>query len=200
MYSLQIFDGQHFCYLVVSIIQLIVWERVNLVFIDIHVHTRRIPGPLRQGKQAYSTPEQLITRYDAIGVESAVLLPGVNPECSYVPQSNEEVIEIAAKYPGRFIQLERSLQDFPALRFLAHSQAFWAEMGSLRRVLARDENYAIDFLHEFQDRLFFGTDICAPDTPTPLVDFLVRLKDDGKISAELFEKVSRGNARLLLAL
>ena len=52
------------------------------MFIDIHVHTRRRPGLPRGGKQAYATPEQLIGRYDPIGVERAVLLPGVCPECS----------------------------------------------------------------------------------------------------------------------
>ena len=291
------------------------------MFIDIHVHTRRIPGPPRRGKQAYATPEQLLERYDAIGVESAVLLPGVNPECSYVPQSNQEILEICRMYPGRFIpfcnidpramtnspdapldelilfykeqgykgigevcanlpfehplvrnlfkhaeavgfpltfhiapqiggayglyddpglpQLEKSLQDFPNLLFLGHSQPFWAEMAPLENVkdrygypkypirqegrvpqlmrrypnllgdlsagsgynaLARDEEYAVQFLNEFQDRLFFGTDICAPDTPTPLVDFLLRLRDEKKISETVFEKVARGNAKRLFGL
>ena len=73
------------------------------MFIDIHVHTRKIPGPPRYGKPAYATPEQLLERYDATGVECAVLLPGVNPECAYVPQSNEEVLDIAECHPGRFI-------------------------------------------------------------------------------------------------
>ncbi len=291
------------------------------MYIDVHVHTRKIPGPPRRGKQAYATPEQLLERYDSIGVESAVLLPGVNPECAYVPQSNEEIMEICQKYPGRFIpffnidpramsnspdapldeimqyyksqgykgigevcanlpfehplvknlfrhaeavglpltfhiaaqiggiyglyddpglpQLERSLQEFPGLRFLAHSQSFWAEMaplekardrygypkypvkeegvvpkllrrypnllgdlsaGSGHNALARDEKYAINFLNEFQDKLFFGTDICAPDTPTPLADFLLRLKDEGKISAAVFAKVARENAQKLFDL
>ena len=290
------------------------------MFIDIHVHTRRIPGPPRRNGKTYATPEQLIARYDAIDVESAVLLPGVNPECAFVPQSNEDILELAEKYPGRFIpfcnidprsvsnspdaplneimqyykakgckgigeicanlpfehpmvknlfkhaeavglpvtfhmaaqiggiyglyddpglpQLERSLQEFPGLSFLGHSQTFWAEMGQLDDVkdrygypkypietegrvpqlmrrypnllgdlsagsghnaLARDEEHAIDFLHEFQDQLYFGTDICAPDTPTPLVDFLLRLKAEGKISAEVFAKVARENALKLLA-
>lgn len=291
------------------------------MFVDIHVHTRRIPGPPRHGKQAYATPEQLLERYKPIGVESAVLLPGVNPECSYVPQSNQEILEICEKYPGRFIpfcnidpravtnspeapldelmlyykeqgykgigevcanlpfehpmvrnlfkhaetvgfpltfhiaaqiggiyglyddpglpQLERSLQDFPELRFLAHSQTFWAEMaplentrdrygypkypikeegvvpklfrryenllgdlsaGSGHNALARDEGYAMEFLDEFQDRLFFGTDICAPDTPTPLVDLLIRLRDEKRISETVFEKVARGNAKKLFGM
>ena len=180
--------------------------------IDIHAHVRRIPGPPHMGKH-YPTPEQLIRIYDKLGIEKGVLLPAVNPECAYVPQSNEDVIEMAERYPDRFIpfcnvdpramtnspdaplgeilryyrdrgckgvgevcanlpflnplvqnlfrhvqdvglpltfhiapqiggayglyddpglpQLERSLQLFPKLKFLGHSQPFWAEIGRL---------------------------------------------------------------------
>jgi len=72
--------------------------------------------------------------------------------------------------------------------------------GSGHNALARDPDYAVQFLDEFQDRLFFGTDICAPDTPTPLVDFLVGLRDAGKISDPVFRKVARENAIRLLGL
>ena len=295
-------------------------EKVSMMFIDIHVHVRRILGPPRMGKH-YPTPEQLIKIYDKLGIERGVLLPGVNPECSYVPQSNEDVIEISEKYPDRFIpfcnvdpramtnspdaplgeilryyrdrgckgvgevcanlpflhplvqnlfkhvqdagfpltfhvapqiggayglyddpglpQLERSLQLFPKLRFLGHSQPFWAEIGQLEtpadryeypnypvkmegvvpklmrrypnlygdlsarsgyNALARDPEYAVKFLNEFQDRLLFGTDICFPDTPTPLVDFLRNLYNEGKISEEVFRKITRENAIKLLGL
>ncbi len=291
------------------------------MFIDIHVHTRKIPGMARSGKQAYATPEQLIERYDALGIESAVLLPGVNPECSYVPQSNEEVIEISQKWPERFIPfcnvdpramrnspdaplnemigfykekgckgvgevcanlpfdhpmvenlfkhcealqmpltfhiahkiggvyglyddpglplLEGALAKFPGLIFLGHSQAFWSEIAPLETIksregypkgpvgeggavprlmrkypnlhgdlsagsgfnaVSRDIDFGCRFLEEFQDRLYFGTDICAPDTRTPLVDFLKDLRDKEKISEECFEKISRGNAMKLLGL
>jgi len=291
------------------------------VFIDIHVHTRRIPGPARADGQTYATPAQLLARYDAIGVERAVVLPGVSPECAHVPQSNEEVIELSRQSGGRWIpfcnvdpraaanapdaalgllldhyraagckgvgevtanlpiddprvqnlfaccqaahlpltfhladriggtyglydepslpQLTRALETFPDLIFLGHSQVFWAEIAPLapgvnragypagrvaeggavpelmRRhpnlygdlsahsgynALARDEDHAAAFIEEFQDRLLFGTDICAPDTPTPLVDLLVRLRDDGRISREAFEKTARGNAAELLHL
>jgi predicted TIM-barrel fold metal-dependent hydrolase len=290
------------------------------VFIDIHVHTRSIPGPNRRGKPAYATPAQLIERYDALSIERAVLLPGVTPECAYQPQSNEEVIQIAGHNP-RFIpfcnvdpraltnsadaplgdllrhyrdqgckgvgevtanlpflhpmvqnlfkhaqdvglpltfhiaphvggyyglyddpglpQLETSLKRFPELKFLGHSQPFWAEIarldtpgsragypkgpvseegavpklmracpnlygdlsaGSGCNALARDEDYAVQFLAEFQDRLLFGTDICAPDTPTPLVDLLIRLRDSGRIEEGVFQKVARENAIRLLKL
>lgn len=292
------------------------------MFIDIHVHTRAIPGPPRtNGKEAYATPQQLLERYEPIGVEAAVLLPGVSPECSKCPQSPMEVLRISQEHPGRFIpfcnvdprsitnspdapleemlefyrdqgfkgigevtanlpflhpmvqnlfratekvgfpltfhvapqigniyglyddpglpQLERSLQRFPGLTFFAHSQAFWAEMGELEtpadrygyprypvheegvvpklmrrypnlcgdlsagsghNALARDPEYAAKFLDEFQDSLMFGTDICAPDTATPLVGFLKEMRESRAISEEVFQKVARENAIRLLEL
>ncbi|MEM2560997.1 MAG: amidohydrolase family protein [Candidatus Bathyarchaeia archaeon] len=290
-------------------------------FIDIHVHVRKRPGPLRGGKQSYITPQQLIKRYDEIGIERGVLLPGVNPECSVQIQSNEEILEIAEAYPDRFIpfcnidpraisnapdapldellnyyremgcrgigevaanlpflhplvqnlfkhvqkvgfpltfhvapqiggayglyddpglpQLERCLQLFPNLKFLGHSQPFWAEISQLEtpadrygypkypvkeegvvpklmrryqnlygdlsaysgyNALARDLVYAVQFLTEFQDRLLFGTDIVAPDTPAPLADLLLKLLNEGQISEKIFRKIARENALKLLKL
>ncbi|MBT3376318.1 MAG: amidohydrolase family protein [Lentisphaerae bacterium] len=291
------------------------------MFIDVHVHTRSEPAPLRGGQQAYATPEYLIERYDGLGIEKAAVLPGISPECTLIPQSNEEVLAIHARHPERFIpfcnvdpravansptaplgdvlryyrdqgcrgigevtanlpirdlrvqnlfrhvqdvgipltfhlahriggiyglyddpglpQLEEALRSFPKLNFLGHSQTFWAEMGRLEtpldragypttaineegvvpklfrrypnmhgdlsagsgcNALRRDPDYAVQFLNEFQDRLLFGTDICAPDTPTPLVDFLCELRDSGRISEEIFRKVARENAVRLLGL
>jgi hypothetical protein len=275
------------------------------VFIDIHVHTRRRPGLGRRGKQAYATPEQLLGRYDAIGVERAVLLPGICPECSRQIQSVEEVLEVCEQQPQRFIPfcnvdprqltnspdaplgdllefyrtagckgvgevsanlpfdhpmvenlfrhcerlglydepglplLDKALSQFPDLVLLGHSQAFWAEIGPLEdpaqrggypkgpirsegrvvelmrrhpnlhgdlsansghNAVSRDEAFGCEFLSEFQDRLCFGTDICAPDTPTPLVDYLLRLRDDGRIAQECFDKIARLNAIRLLGL
>ena len=74
------------------------------MFIDIHVHTRRLPGPprIKGDKMTYATPEELLAGYDEIGIERACVLPGVNPECCYVPQANEDVLELAEKN-ARFI-------------------------------------------------------------------------------------------------
>ncbi len=291
------------------------------MFIDIHVHVRRVPGPPRNGKPAYATPDQLIARYDALGIEKGILLPELNPECSYGPQSNEDIIEIARAYPNRFVpfcnidprsmtnscdapltdllryykeqgckgigeicanlpfqdplvqnlfkhvqeigfpltfhispelgrnyglydepglpQFTRCLEKFPHLKFLAHSQSFWAEMAPLEKpsdrwgypsypvrkegvvprlfrrypnllgdlsagsgcnALKRDPEYAAQFMNEFQDRLFFGTDICAPDSDTPLVDFMLELRHTGKLSEEVFRKIASENAIRLLNL
>jgi len=198
------------------------------MFIDIHGHTTRHPLPiftaelraiLHWGDRAPATPEQLLVQHDRIGVERAVLMAGVNPECQSRAQSVEEVMEIAKAFPDRFIpfcnvdpraltnsadaplgdvlryyrdqgcrgigevcanlpflhpmvqnlfrhaedvrlpltfhmspqiggfyglydepglpQLERCLQLFPKLKFLGHSQPFWAEIARLQTPASR---------------------------------------------------------------
>ncbi len=287
------------------------------MFIDIHGHTK-----ITSYKHDHFTaPADLIKRYDELGIEKAVMLPVVNPECQFGVQSNEDILRIARE-TGRFIPfcnidpravsnsvdaplgellryyaeqgckgigeicanlhildpkvqnlfkhvqdvgfpltfhlaptdrggfyglvdepglpgLELSMQRFPELKFFGHSQPFWAEIsvletvgdrngypdypvrqegalpklmrkypnlygdlsaGSGHNALARDEKYAVRLLNEFQDRLLFGTDICAPGTPTPLVDLLLELREQDKISEAIFQKVARENAIRLLDL
>jgi predicted TIM-barrel fold metal-dependent hydrolase len=67
-------------------------------------------------------------------------------------------------------------------------------------VLARDPEYGQKFLTEFQDRLLFGTDICSFETPFHIMDLLIEWRDMGKISEEVFNKVTRDNAVKLLDL
>jgi len=66
--------------------------------------------------------------------------------------------------------------------------------------LMRDPDYAVKFLNEFQDRLYYGTDICRKDQPLPLVDFLLDLRKSGKLSESAFMKIARGNAIRLLGI
>lgn len=72
--------------------------------------------------------------------------------------------------------------------------------GSGFNALNRDPEYAVHFLNEFQDRLFFGTDICLPDQKIPQVKFLTELRDKGKLSQDTFEKIAYRNAEELLDL
>jgi predicted TIM-barrel fold metal-dependent hydrolase len=69
------------------------------MFIDIHAHAYWEPVPF---VTKFATPEHLIEVYDKYGIEKGVLLPVVNPEI-YIPQSNEDILNMAAKYPDRFI-------------------------------------------------------------------------------------------------
>ena len=72
--------------------------------------------------------------------------------------------------------------------------------GSGCNALRRDPDYAVKFLHEFQDRLLFGTDLCYPDMPLPMIDLLLEWRDTKKISEAAFNKVARANAIRLLQL
>lgn len=68
------------------------------MFIDIHAHAYRrpIPYPVQ-----FCSPEQVLQRYDALGIEKGALLPIVSPEI-YLPQANEDILDMAAQYPDRF--------------------------------------------------------------------------------------------------
>jgi len=290
------------------------------MFIDIHAHAYSHPCPPQDGTTTFANPDQVLKRYDEIGIERGVLLPLIGPEV-YLPQSNEEILDICEKSGGRFIpfcnidprgisnssdakfdtwlnwykergvkgvgevmpnlpfmhplvqnlfnyvevvglpltfdisdriggdyglydnpglpQLENCLIKFPKLKILGHGPAFWAEIAELEtpadragypaypvkkegvvpklfrryqnlygdlsansgyNALARDRDYAVTFINEFQDRLLFGTDICDPTKPLPLAEFITNLKSQGKISEETFRKVARENAVKLLGL
>jgi len=140
-------------------------------------------------------------------------------------------------------KLEQALKDFPKLKFIGHSQAFWAHMsgdidaegtrgyptgkivpggrveelmsryenlycdfsaGSGFNSLSRDPEYAYQFIEKFQDRCFYGTDICSNRNITSnmlnLSFFLDDAVESGKISQKAYEKVSRRNAEKMLGL
>jgi uncharacterized protein len=74
------------------------------MYIDIHVHTsNRSDLPWGPGLECPCSAEQLLEMYDSVGIARAVLLPLVTPECNILTQANEEILEVAARYPDRFI-------------------------------------------------------------------------------------------------
>ena len=66
------------------------------MFIDIHAHAYRKRAPI----YGFSTAEQVLERYDKAGIEKGVLLPVVSPEV-YLPQANEDILEMVEQHPGR---------------------------------------------------------------------------------------------------
>ena len=75
--------------------------------------------------------------------------------------------------------------------------------GSGFNAMLRDPEFAYQFLEEFQDQLYFATDICSPENAkvhlrVGLSAFLDEAMEQGKISYEAYEKISRGNALRLL--
>jgi len=69
------------------------------MFIDIHAHAYRKHPPILV---QFCTAEQVIERYDQAAIERGALLPIVSPEI-YLPQSNEEILEMAQRHPDRLI-------------------------------------------------------------------------------------------------
>lgn len=109
-----------------------------------------------------------------------------------------EIVYDRARYPKGKVRegaIPKLLRRFPNL---------YGDLsaGSGANALMRDEEFAVKFLDEFQDRLCFGLDVCLEPTEknAQLVYFLLRLRDEGKISETVFDKVTHGNAQKILKL
>ena len=72
------------------------------MFFDIHAHAYRAECPPAGGQTTFATSEQVLARYDEIGIERGVLLPLIGPEV-YLPQSNEDIIDMCERSEGRLI-------------------------------------------------------------------------------------------------
>lgn len=72
------------------------------MFIDIHAHAYKHAMPPHNGRVSFCTPDQVIRRYDELDIEKGALLPLIGPEV-YLPQSNEEILEICEAHPQRFV-------------------------------------------------------------------------------------------------
>ncbi len=70
----------------------------------------------------------------------------------------------------------------------------YGELSDAYVQLARDDEYGPKFLTEFQDRLFFGTDLCHVSVPFNLKNLLDSWHKSGKISDTVFRKIVRENA------
>lgn len=92
--------------------------------------------------------------------------------------------------PGRVVELMRKYPNLCG--DLSANSGFFA--------ISRDEKFGCAFLEEFQDRLFFGTDIASTDGAPALNEYLLRLRAEGKITERCFQKVARQNAMRLLRL
>ena len=136
-------------------------------------------------------------------------------------------------------RLEKVLQTFPSLNFLAHSQPFWAEIstdvvqdgkrvvypkgpvtpgrvvelmrrypglhgdlsaGSGFNAISRDPEFGYGFMEEFQDKLYWGTDLANVPQELPIVDYFKKLKAEKLISEDAYEKITWRNANRLLGL
>ena len=74
--------------------------------------------------------------------------------------------------------------------------------GSGLNALRRDRKFGLQFMEEFQDRLFFGQDFCSPTDGPDLVlsEYLDELLAEHALSREVYDKICWKNAVKLLNL
>lgn len=66
------------------------------------------------------------------------------------------------------------------------------------QAIMRDEEFGLEFLHKYADRLFFATDMVNVGMTFPLGAYLDRQHANGKISTEDYEKICWKNAEKLI--
>jgi predicted TIM-barrel fold metal-dependent hydrolase len=65
--------------------------------------------------------------------------------------------------------------------------------------LSRDLDFSGKFLTEFQDRMYFGSDLCNIEADVPQTRFFQMMRDKGYITQEVYDKITYKNAEKLFA-
>lgn len=90
-------------------------------------------------------------------------------------------------------RLQHLLREYPNL---------YADIsaGSGYNALTRDRDYGVRFLHEFQDKLLFGTDVCFADEEgrMPHLRYLRDLLLQGQIPQQVYDRITYQNALKVL--
>jgi hypothetical protein len=73
------------------------------VFIDIHGHTYTRTAPRDRVLTNMLSPEDLLAQWPRWDIDRAVLLPLVHHEAGLPLQSSEDIMDVAAAFPGKFI-------------------------------------------------------------------------------------------------
>ena len=73
------------------------------MLIDCHTHALRTPSVTRAGGTTCPTGEQLVGRLDDLGIDMAVVLPMVSPECRNRYSPPEDIVEMVEMWPDRLI-------------------------------------------------------------------------------------------------
>ena len=142
--------------------------------------------------------------YDELGLPRLERVLGECPHLTMLGHSQPFWAEISADVtpearnsypkgkvaPGRVVELMR---EYPNL-------CGDLSAGSGHNAITRDIDFGLAFLEEFQDRLFFGTDICHQKQDVPQIPFFRRVGAERLISREAYEKITWRNANRLLGL
>jgi len=70
--------------------------------------------------------------------------------------------------------------------------------GSGFNAITRDPEFGYQFLEKFQDKLFFGTDLCHINQKVPIISYLKKSLKEGRISKAVYDKITCENAQKIL--
>ncbi len=73
------------------------------MLIDCHTHACRTKSVPRTSGTTYPTGDELVGRLDHFGIDMAVVLSGVSPECRHRYTPPEDTVDICAQHPDRLI-------------------------------------------------------------------------------------------------
>ena len=102
---------------------------------------------------------------------------------------------------NRLQHLESTLQEFLPVAFpIRLNWHLDLSDGTAYNALTRDEDYIAEFIREFSDRMYFGTDLCSPDQNVPLIGKLKEWLDRGVITKTAYNQITHENAMRQLKL
>lgn len=73
------------------------------MFFDVHLHAVHFSTPQQAAITNFATAEELLSRFPELQIDRGVLLPIVHHECLNFIQSNEQVLDICDRHPGKFV-------------------------------------------------------------------------------------------------
>jgi len=157
------------------------------------------------------TPSYLLNFMGENEIEKAALLPIENPEETYYYVTTEEVLKVCKEYPDRFIpfcnvdprrgnadtstDFYRIIKEYKEKGCKGFSDL---SAGSGFNAITRDPEFGYQFLEKFQDKLFFGTDLCHINQKIPIISYLKKSLKKSKISKAVYDKITCENAQKIL--
>lgn len=73
------------------------------MFIDIHTHTILLHDPRQRAISRWTSPDELLSMWDELGIEKGVILPLVHHEIGAILQTTENALDIYNMHPDRII-------------------------------------------------------------------------------------------------
>lgn len=109
-------------------------KKVKKIDMHVHIGARKVLDRFQGDNSDYCTVTELRSKYDELGIDFGVDLPGISPECRYHTVTNEEAYQLTRDYPETldwFCNLDprygTNSADTDFSRFINHYKEFGAK-------------------------------------------------------------------------